>query len=110
MGAGGSLQLLYHLSGPLPEGGYAVKGNGITTASDAKVHVDLVYHPMSGQDQIVGSIDSTPQTPGFHLQPYIDGTICGKALPAQAGDVLLLKFSYTGSSAMTVLETSMTIP
>jgi hypothetical protein len=58
----------------------------------------------------LGSVESTPQEPGFHLEPWIQGTVCSGALASQSGDALLLKLSYTGSQSFTVIDTSMTIP
>lgn len=62
-------------------------------------------------DQSLGSIDSTPQTPSFHLQPYLDGNLAAPAIPAQPGDALLLHITYvSGAAGFTVLETRLTIP
>lgn len=111
MGAGSSLTIQYALTGPLPAGTYAVLANGITQATDAKLHADLIFRPKSGADQVIGSLDSTPQPAGFHLEPWVQGNICGQAVAASAGDALVLKFTYTsGSKPFTVLETHLTIP
>jgi hypothetical protein len=88
-----------------------VLANGITQADNAKLHADLIYRPMAGADQVIGRIDGTPQMGGFHLQPWLQGNVCGKAIAATAGDALVLKLDYvSGSNPFIVLETHMTIP
>jgi hypothetical protein len=59
----------------------------------------------------IGGIDSTPQQPGFHLEPWLDGDVNAAALTAQAGDGLVLRINYvSGTGDFTVIETSLTIP
>jgi hypothetical protein len=95
----------------LPAGAYAVLADGYTQATDAKVHADLIYRPAGGADKILGGVDSTPQPASFHLQPWVQGNICGTALAASAGDALVLELTYiSGSSPFTVLQTHLTIP
>jgi hypothetical protein len=87
-----------------------VLARGITQATDAKLHADVIYRPAAGPEQVIGSLDSTPQPVGFQLEPWVEGVVCGNALPAQAGDALILKLTYSGSQSFLVVETSMSIP
>jgi hypothetical protein len=109
--AGGSLQIFYKLPGSLPAGAYHIHADADTQSTDAKLHADLLYRKVGAADVTIGGIDSTPQPPGFHLQPWLDGTLNEPALSAQAGDGLVVRINYvTGTGDFTVIETSLTIP
>jgi hypothetical protein len=109
--AGGSLQILYKLRGSLPAGAYHIHANADTQSTDARLRADILYRHAGAADVTLGGIDSTPQPPGFHLQPWLDGTVNAAALAAQAGDGLVLRIDYvSGSGDISVIETSLTIP
>ncbi|HZS35543.1 MAG TPA: hypothetical protein VFF06_01890 [Polyangia bacterium] len=111
MRVGDSLSIYYALKGPLPAGAYHIHANAYTPAADAMLRADLL-HRAAGGDALLGGIDSTPQPGGsLHLAPWLDGTVTLPALDARAGDGLVLRIAYvSGSSAFTVIETSLTIP
>jgi hypothetical protein len=86
---------------------------GYTADLGARLHAELALHPASGPDQPLGSLDSAAAAAdaGFHLQAWIDGTLCVGTLAPQPGDGLLLTITYaSGAADFTVLETTMSVP
>ncbi|HJU24582.1 MAG TPA: hypothetical protein VJ891_18930 [Casimicrobiaceae bacterium] len=102
---------MYRLRGALPAGAYHLHADGDTQSTTAKLHADLVFRHAGAPDATIGGIDSTPQPPGFHLQPWLDGDVHAPALAAQPRDALLVRIDYvSGTGDFTVIETSLTIP
>jgi hypothetical protein len=86
--------------------------NGVTTATDAKLHADIIHRLAGANDVILGGLDSTPPSIiDFHLRPWIQGTVNLPAVDGGSGDGLVLRITYlSGSANFTVIETTMTIP
>ena len=106
----GILSVFYPLNRSIPAGGYSVLIQGVIGAPDAKLHADLIYRPSGGPDTTIAGLDGISQPPSFHLQPWIQGTICGDAITPNPGDGLVLAISYSGSQSASVIETNLTTP
>jgi hypothetical protein len=64
-------------------------------------------------DHTLGSLDGMPPAmPGsFHLQSFLQGTICAPAITPQPGDGVVVRLTYaSGASDFAVIETHLSAP
>ena len=102
MAAGGSFEVAYPLPAPVPAGTYHIKTMGTQAAMDAVLHAELLYRHAGFPDLVVASADGTLA---------IDTDVDGPAVPAQAGDLLVLHLSMTaGSGPFSELQTKLVVP
>jgi hypothetical protein len=111
LGAGRSFEAQYTFKGPTPAGEYDVVIKGITADGTANLSADVLWRVAGQPDQLLGTLDGTPQPPSIHAVPYIMSGFDVPALDSKPGDALILRVSYTaGTKIFNAVETSMTIP
>jgi hypothetical protein len=100
------------MTGPLKAGNYHVFVTGYQPTKDAQLKADVLWRHQGAADQLIvttnsmipaGSDAGTPGDIGIDLD--------GPAVPAQAGDLLVLKVTMTsGTGPYDELDTWLSIP
>jgi hypothetical protein len=113
MSAGGTLEVWYQLTGPVPAGDYGIYVGGYQSSHDAQLHADVIFRPKQGAAKTIVSADSTvPVGSDLGVAGDIDATVHGEAIPTVAsGDLLVLRVHMvSGTAGYIELGTGLTIP
>src|SRR5437879_6377480 len=112
MSAGGTLEVWYPMTGPIPAGTYHISVGGYQSSKDAQLHADLLFRPQAGAEQQVATADSTILVGSdAGLPGDIDTDVAGAAAPGARGDLLVLRVKMlSGTSGYIELGTSLTLP
>lgn len=98
MGAGRSLEAAYSLREPIPAGQWRLVADGIII-TPVDVVFEIIYRPDGGDDVVLASFEQhfEPLDGGaYRSQPY-EETAEVEAVPAQAGDQLVFRYTGTGT-------------
>lgn len=99
MGTGGPLEAAFTLFGPIDAGTWHIVADGIVI-QEVDVLLEILWRH-GGQDRTIASWQHhfTPLASGFDAQPF-EATAAAAAVPAQAGDVLVFRYSAVGGATV----------
>jgi hypothetical protein len=103
VGAGGSLEASFHLTGPIPAGNWHLIGDG-ETLDPCDVTFAVLWRSNDGKDHPIVSFThsfaaSGPPVNGYPPAIAYEADAIGATVPAQANDLLVLRFTATGNPA-----------
>jgi hypothetical protein len=103
VGAGGSLEAAFHLLGPIKAGNWHLVGDGVTF-DPCVVTFAVLWRTSDGKDHPIVSFmhsfaASGPPMNGYAPAIAYEADATGAAVPAQAGDELVLRFTATGNAS-----------
>jgi hypothetical protein len=107
VGAGGSLEAAFRLAGPIKAGSWHLVGDGVTF-DPCDVTFAVLWRSSDGQDHPIVSFThsfpaSGPPMNGYAPAIAYEADAMGVAAPAQANDLLVLRFTATGNPNDTTL-------
>jgi hypothetical protein len=94
VGIGDPLEAPYTLSGPLPAGSWHLVGDG-AILQPVDMQFDVVWRDAAGEHPIVTFTHHFDPPAGSDAVP-LDADATGAAVPAKAGDQLVLRMSTNG--------------
>jgi hypothetical protein len=101
VGAGGSLEAAFRLLGPIPAGSWHLVGDGVTL-DPCDVTFTVLWRSSDGKDHPIVTFTHSFPASGAPVNGYppaiaYEADAMGVAAPAQANDLLVLRFTATGN-------------